>query len=83
VELNLLQKDYFNENMELDDESSCNEPPPLISKRPMSRLHIAIDNQTPRQIDSGDSVRFQRYKTFPVFGRNKLGRRWQPSVPLA
>ena len=42
VELNLLKKDFMND-MELDmDEPTCNEPPPLISKRPMSRLHISF-----------------------------------------
>ena len=48
VELNLLQKDFLND-MELDeDEPAYNEPPPLITKRPMSRLNISVD--TPRHI---------------------------------
>ena len=50
VDFNLLQKNYINDSMDVD-EPSCSRPPPLISKRPMSRLSITIDNQTPRHFN--------------------------------
>ena len=51
VDFNLLQKNYITDSMDLD-EPTCSRPPPLISKRPMSRLSIAIDNQSPRHYNN-------------------------------
>ena len=50
VDFNLLQKNYINDWMDVD-EPSCSRPQSHISKRLMSRLSITIDNQTPRHFN--------------------------------
>ena len=51
VDFNSLQKNYITDSMDVD-EPTCSRPVPLVSKRPMSRLSITIDNQTPRHFNN-------------------------------